>query len=60
MAPEIIRNSNYNYKIDIWALGVLLFELFHQASPFKAENIELIQNKILYLEPQATKGSNEA
>ncbi len=25
MSPEMIQNRPYDYKIDIWALGILLF-----------------------------------
>ena len=28
MAPEIKLNNNYNYKIDIWSLGIIFYELF--------------------------------
>ena len=38
MAPEIINNEKYDKSIDIWALGVLLFELIHGFSPFIFNN----------------------
>ena len=28
MAPEVIRGKIYNNKIDIWALGCIIYELF--------------------------------
>ena len=34
MAPEMIFDQEYDYRIDIWALGVLLYELLHGFAPF--------------------------
>ena len=28
MSPELKKNSTYNHKIDIWALGIMFYELF--------------------------------
>jgi serine/threonine protein kinase len=36
MAPEMVLESSYDYRIDIWALGVLLYELVHGKAPFPA------------------------
>ena len=35
MAPEIIQSENYDYSVDIWSLGILLYELLMGHSPFK-------------------------
>ena len=35
MAPEIIESENYDYSVDIWSLGILLYELLMGYSPFK-------------------------
>ena len=35
MAPEIIGSENYDYSVDIWSLGILLYELLMGHSPFK-------------------------
>ena len=37
MAPEIVREEKYNKEIDVWALGVLLYEMLHGYSPFRAK-----------------------
>lgn len=34
MSPEQVLQKPYNYKIDSWALGVILFELLTQKLPF--------------------------
>ena len=36
MAPEMIAQIPYDYKIDIWALGILLYQLNHGKAPFQA------------------------
>jgi len=35
MAPEVVQKKVHNYKVDIWSLGVLLYELLHGYAPFK-------------------------
>lgn len=35
-SPEILNHSTYNYKSDIWALGILLFSLTFNSYPFVA------------------------
>ena len=36
MAPEMILGEGCSYQVDLWALGVLLFELLHGYAPFRA------------------------
>ena len=35
MAPEIMKELPYNQSIDIWSLGILLYECVQGESPFK-------------------------
>ena len=49
MAPEIIEGTKYNklFQLDWWAFGVLLYELRFKKSPFYAQTLDEVQNKIL-------------
>ena len=38
MAPEIVYEENYDTSVDIWALGILLYEMLHGYSPFRAKD----------------------
>jgi len=33
MAPEMLNNKPHDFKVDIWALGIFLYELIHGKSP---------------------------
>lgn len=65
MAPEIVKEMPYNYEIDVWSLGILLYELTHGYSPFRAEKDdnedynEIFKNIIKYkfkIEKDLSKG----
>lgn len=34
MAPEIFKNEAYNHKVDIWSLGIILFELLTNVTAY--------------------------
>ena len=38
MAPETLRGEMQGPETDLWALGVLLFELFHNKEPYKGKS----------------------
>ena len=46
LSPEIISNKPYDAKSDIWALGVLLYELMTFKMPFNAVSLPLLSIKI--------------
>ena len=41
MAPEMIKKQKYDETIDIWSLGILLYELVHSYSPFYSEDSDI-------------------
>lgn len=45
MAPEVLNNSEYDNKADIWSIGTVFFELLYGKPPYTASNIvELLKN----------------
>ena len=38
MSPEMVSESPYNFSVDIWAIGVLLYELLHGYPPFRSKS----------------------
>jgi serine/threonine protein kinase len=38
MAPEMFSRGGHSFEIDLWALGVLLYEMLHGQAPFTAKN----------------------
>lgn len=47
MAPEMLFRGEYDYRVDIWALGVLLYELLHGCAPFKGKTAAEVQDSMM-------------
>jgi len=41
LSPEIVKVESYDYRIDIWYLGVILYEMICFKNPFEAKSIIL-------------------
>ena len=50
-APELLLKMPYNYKIDIWSLGCIYYELIHKQVLFKGKD-EHDQLNLIYNRPQ--------
>ena len=39
MSPELINHSKYNYKVDVWSRGCVLYEIILLKQAFKCNHI---------------------
>ena len=58
LAPEIIKEEGHDEKVDVWCIGVLLFELITGNVPFQGNDLESLKENILHLRIAWTKDIN--
>ncbi len=51
MSPEQMTQQYYDYKIDVWGIGCVLFYLIYNRYPFNGNNMHQLKNNIRYLNP---------
>ena len=54
MAPEIFKNNGkgYSFGVDIWSVGIIMYQLLTGKLPFNGENKDVIKNNILSFQPE--------
>ena len=45
MAPEVLTFTSYDHAVDIWAIGVLLYEMLTGDSPFSGQTMGNDRNR---------------
>ena len=49
LAPEIIKEQGHDERVDVWCIGVLLFELTTATVPFPGNDLDTLKKNILKL-----------
>ena len=52
MAPEQAKGKVVDKRVDVWAFGVVLYEMLTGARPFKADDVSLTLARVLDREPE--------
>ena len=47
ISPEQYKNLYYDYKVDTWALGCVLYQLINKTVPFEGKNMQELKNNII-------------
>ena len=56
MPPQVLNKRNYNFKADLWSLGVVYFQLLYGSYPFPAQDKEQLKRRLslgTYVIPKA-------
>jgi len=51
MSPEQMTEQYYDYKIDVWGIGCVLFYLLYNRYPFNGNNMHQLRNNIRFQNP---------
>lgn len=49
-APEVILGHGYDFRADIWSLGICLYEMYYGISPFYDSDVNVCYQRILQSE----------
>ena len=60
MAPEQLRGDAVDQRVDLWGLGVVLYEMLAGTLPFKGNTLAAVFDQILHQEPPALTQINPA
>ena len=55
MSPEQVRGEPTDQRADIWAAGVVLYEMLARRRPFEGEHATVVMRSILETQPNALK-----
>lgn len=51
MAPEILLKHRYDARVDLWSVGVIMFECLFGRAPYSCSNFAELADKIKFQTP---------
>lgn len=51
ISPEMFNRRGHDYKIDIWSIGILIYEICSGTPPFESENYNETMKKVCQVSP---------
>jgi hypothetical protein len=51
LSPELVKQKPYDYKIDVWAMGCILYQMCTGKAPFTGENLISLGYSIVHNQP---------
>ncbi|TKY53476.1 Serine/threonine-protein kinase UCN [Spatholobus suberectus] len=58
VSPEVMRDSGHEFAMDLWALGILIYEMLYGVTPLKGKNHKEMFRNVLTKPPELVgKGS---
>lgn len=60
LAPEILLQEEYGFKVDWWALGIVFYEIMYGDTPFYDEEQDTMFTNILKKDPEFPKFGHKA
>ena len=57
LAPELVKQKPYDFKIDVWAMGCVAYQMCSLKAPFAGENLISLGYNIVHNQPQSIPSS---